>query len=381
MFETFSIETLQVYWWIIISILGSLFVFLLFIQGGQTLTYAIGKTEPGRKMLVNALGRKWGFTFTSLVTFGCVFFAAFPIFCSTSFGGASWVWMAIVFSFIIQAVAFEFRVNPINLPGARVHEWFLIVNGLVGTVLLGTVIGTFFTGSEFIVNKPALSNLADPAGSRWMNPAHGLEALLKWQNASLGLALFFLARLLGTLYFMKTVDDEEILTRSKKQLFYNAIPFLLCFLVFLYGLLIRPGFAVRPYDGSIYGEMNKYYHNLVQMPIVLMILASGVVFVLLGVALPLTDTSKNAGSGIWYAGTGAFLTIFALFCVAGLNNTAYYPSVSNIQSSLTIRNSSSSLLTLTVMSYVSLLVPIAIACIWYTRRATKNKKIDAQEKD
>ena len=379
MFETFPIETLQVYWWIIISILGSLLVFLLFIQGGQTLIHAIGKTGPGRKLLVNALGRKWVFTFTSLAMFCGAFFAAFPRFCSTSFGGAYWVWMAILGPFIFQALACEFSTKPDNLPVTRVHEWFLIINGLVGTVLLGTVIGTFFTGSEFMASKSALSKLADPASSSWVNPAHGLEALLKWQNTSLGLALFFLARLLGTLYFMKIVDDEEILTRSKKQLIYNAIPFLVCFLVFLYGLLIRPGFAVRPFDGSIYGEMNKYYHNLVQMPIVLMILASGVVFVLLGVALPLTDTAKNAGSGLWYAGTGAFLTVFALFCVAGLNNTAYYPSVADIQSSLTIHNSSSSRYTLTVMSYISLLVPIAIACIWYTRRALNKQKTDEGE--
>ena len=379
MFETMTIETLQAYWWIIISILGSLLVFLMFVQGGQTMIYTIGKTEPERKMLVNALGRKWEFTFTTLVTFGGAFFAAFPLFYSTSFGGAYWVWMAILFAFIIQAVAYEFRSKPNNLLGHKTYEWFLIINGLVGTVLLGTAVGTFFTGSAFLVNKSALSNLADPAISRWMHPAHGLEAVLNWRNTTLGLAVFFLTRLLGILYFMNTINDEHILERSKKHLLINVIPFLVFFLIFVYGLLIRPGFAVKPDTGMILGEMNKYYHNLVQMPLVLMMFAAGVVFVLLGVALPLIDTAKNAASGIWYAGAGTFLTVFALFCIAGLNNTAYYPSVTDLQSSLTIHNSSSSLYTLTVMSYVSLLVPFVVAYIWYAWKAINNRKIDEAE--
>ncbi len=379
MFETMPIETLQSYCWIIISILGSLLVFLMFVQGGQTLIYTIGKTEPERKMLVNTLGRKWEFTFTTLVTFGGAFFASFPLFYSTSFGGAYWVWMAILFPFIIQAVAYEFRSKPNNLLGHKTYEWFLIINGLLGTLLLGTAVATFFTGSSFLVNRSALTNLADPAISRWMDPAHGLEALLNWRNVALGLAVFFLSRVLGTLYFMNTIDHEEIMARCRKQLLINIVPFLVCFLAFLYAILIRPGFAVRPVEGIIYGEMNKYYHNLVQMPLVLMIFASGVVFVLLGVALPLVDMQKNGSSGFWYAGTGTFLTVFALFCMAGFNDTAYYPSVYDIQSSLTIHNSSSSRYTLTIMSYVSLLVPFVAAYVWYAWKAINNKKIDEAE--
>jgi cytochrome d ubiquinol oxidase subunit II len=379
MFETMPIETLQAYWWIIISILGSLLVFLMFVQGGQTLIYTIGKTEPERKMLVNTLGRKWEFTFTTLVTFGGAFFASFPLFYSTSFGGAYWVWMAILFPFIIQAVAYEFRSKPNNFLGHKTYEWFLIINGLLGTVLIGTAVATFFTGSSFLVNKSALTNLLDPAISRWQHPAHGLEAVLNWRNVALGLAVFFLARVLGILYFMNTIDDENIMIRSKKQLLINVIPFLVFFLAFTGALLTMPGFAVRGQTGLIYGESLKYFHNLIQMPIVLMMFAGGVVFVLLGVALPLLDMNKYASSGIWYAGPGTILTVFALFCLAGFNNTAYYPSTYDLQSSLTIHNSSSSQYTLTVMSYVSLVVPFVIAYIWYAWRAINSKKIDAAE--
>jgi cytochrome d ubiquinol oxidase subunit II len=330
-------------------------------------------------MLVNTLGRKWEFTFTTLVTFGGAFFASFPLFYSTSFGGAYWVWMAILFPFIIQAVAYEFRSKPNNFLGHKTYEWFLIINGLLGTVLIGTAVATFFTGSSFLVNKSALTNLADPAISRWMNPAHGLEAVLNWRNVALGLAVFFLARILGILYFINTIDDENILTRSKKQLLINTIPFLVFFLAFVYALLTMPGFAVRAEDGFIYGESLKYFHNLIQMPLVMMMFVAGVVFVLLGVVLPLLDMNKNGSSGIWYAGSGTILTVFALFCLAGFNNTAYYPSTFDLQSSLTIHNSSSSHYTLTAMSYASLLVPFVIAYIWYAWKAINNKKIDAAE--
>ena len=374
-----SIESLQAYWWIIISLLGSLLVFLMFVQGGQTLIYTIGKTEPERKMLVNALGRKWEFTFTTLVTFGGAFFASFPLFYSTSFGGAYWVWMAILFPFIIQAVAYEFRSKPNNFLGHKTYEWFLIINGLLGTVLIGVAVATFFTGSAFLVNKSAITNLTDPAISRWMHPAHGLEAVLNWRNVALGLAVFFLARILGILYFINTIDDEHIINRSKKQLMINTIPFLVFFLAFVYALLTMPGYAIRPQDGFIYGESSKYFHNLTQMPLVMMMFFAGVVFVLLGVALPLLDIVKNGSSGIWYAGSGTILTVFALFCLAGFNNTAYYPSTFDLQSSLTINNSSSSHYTLTAMSYVSLLVPFVIAYIWYAWKAINSRKIDAAE--
>ncbi|MFZ4520917.1 MAG: cytochrome d ubiquinol oxidase subunit II [Bacteroidales bacterium] len=373
------IETLQAYWWIIISLLGSLLVFLMFVQGGQTLIYTIGKTEPERKMLVNALGRKWEFTFTTLVTFGGAFFASFPLFYSTSFGGAYWVWMAILFPFIIQAVAYEFRSKPNNFLGHKTYEWFLIINGLLGTVLIGTAVATFFTGSAFSVNRSAITNLLDPTISRWQNPAHGLEAVLDWRNVALGLAVFFLARVLGILYFMNTIDDEQIMARSRKQLIINTIPFLFFFLTFTGALLTMPGYAVQPLNGMICGESYKYFHNLTQMPLVMMMFAAGVVFVLLGITLPLISMVKNGSSGIWYAGAGTLLTVFSLFCMAGLNNTAYYPSTYDLQSSLTIHNSSSSHYTLTAMSYVSLMVPFVVAYIWYAWRAVNSKKIDAAE--
>ena len=379
MFETMSIDTLQSYWWIIISILGSILVFLMFVQGGQTLIYTIGKTEPERKMLVNSLGRKWEFTFTTLVTFGGAFFAAFPLFYSTSFGGAYWVWMAILFPFIIQAVAYEFRSKPNNLLGHKTYEWFLIINGLLGTLLIGTAVATFFTGSAFSVNKLALTNLLDPAISRWQNPAHGLEAVLNWRNVALGLSVFFLTRVLGILYFMNTIDNDNILTRSKKQLLFNAIPFLVFFLAFTGAIMLMPGFAVQPGDGTIFLEPFKYFHNLLQMPLVLAMFLSGVVLVLAGIILPLLCNKKKGSSAIWYAGSGTFLTVFALFCLAGFNHTAYYPSTFDLQSSLTIRNSSSSHYTLTAMSYVSLLVPFVIAYIWYAWKAINSKKIDAAE--
>jgi cytochrome d ubiquinol oxidase subunit II len=381
MFDTITIETLQAYWWIIIALLGSLLVFLMFVQGGQTLIYTIGKTEPERKILVNALGRKWEFTFTTLVTFGGAFFASFPLFYSTSFGGAYWVWMAILFPFIIQAVAYEFRSKPNNFLGHKTYEWFLIINGFLGTLLIGVAVATFYTGNAFSVNKSAITNLADPVISRWQHPWHGLEALLNWRNIALGLAVFFLSRVLGILYFMNTIDDEQILLRSKKQLPLNAIPFLVCFLAFAFAIFTMPGFAVRPYDGTIMGESYKYFHNLIQMPIVMLMLAAGVVFVLLGVALPLLSFEKSAASGIWYAGPGTILTVFALFCLVGFNNTAYYPSVYDMQSSLTIHNSSSSYYSLTAMSYVSLLVPFVVAYIWYAWKAINSRKIDQKEMD
>jgi cytochrome d ubiquinol oxidase subunit II len=379
MFESMSIESLQAWWWIIISILGSLLVFLMFVQGGQTLIYTIGKTEPERKMLVNSLGRKWEFTFTTLVTFGGAFFASFPLFYSTSFGGAYWVWMAILFPFIIQAVAYEFRSKPNNLLGHKTYEWFLIINGLLGTVLIGAAVATFFTGSAFSVNKSSLTNLMDPAISRWQNPAHGLEAVLDWRNVTLGLAVFFLTRVLGILYFINTIDDEQIIKRSRKQLIINTIPFLVFFLAFVGALVTMPGFAVRPQDGYVYIESYKYFHNIVQMPVVLLIFIAGVVLVLLGIAIPLLSAGKHGSSAIWFAGPGTVFTVFALFCLAGFNNTAYYPSTFDLQSSLTIHNSSSSHYTMTAMSYVSLLVPFVIAYIWYAWKAINSKKIDAAE--
>jgi cytochrome bd ubiquinol oxidase subunit II len=379
MFETFSLSTLQDYWWIIISLLGSILVFLMFVQGGQTLIYTLGKTDIERKILINALGRKWEFTFTTLVTFGGAFFASFPLFYSTSFGGAYWVWMAILFCFIIQAVSYEYRSKPANFLGQRTYETFLLINGIAGTVLIGTAVSTFFTGSAFSVEKSNITRLFNPVISHWEGPAHGLEAALNVRNLALGLAVFTLSRVLAILYFMNTIDDFNILVRSKKQLINNAIPFLIFFLFYIALLLVSKGFATDPVTGNILMESYKYLHNFIRMPLVMLLFLSGVILVLTGIILPFLKGDKYRSEGVWFAGPGTILTVFSLFLIAGFNNTAYYPSTSDLQSSLTIRNSSSSHYTLTVMSYVSLLVPFVIAYIWYVWRAINGKKIDAEE--
>ncbi len=379
MFESLSLLTLQQYWWIIISLLGALLVFLMFVQGGQTLIFQLGKTNTGKKILVNSLGRKWEFTFTTLVTFGGAFFASFPLFYSTSFGGAYWVWIAILFCFIIQAVSYEFRTKPNNFLGQKTYEIFLFINGALGTMLIGVAVSTFFTGSQFSVHKENLAELANPVISQWQGPAHGLEAVLNWHNIAMGLAVFFLARILGTLYFMNTVDEKTILERAKKQLQINAVPFLVFFLAYVIALILSKGFAVDPATGTVSMEDFKYLHNLIAMPLVLILFLAGVGLVLWGIILPLMRFEKSASKGIWFAGIGTILTVFSLFLLAGFNNTAYYPSTYDLQSSLTIMNSSSSHYTLTAMSYVSLLVPIVLAYIWYAWRSINRKKIDVVE--
>jgi cytochrome d ubiquinol oxidase subunit II len=368
MFETLSHLALQQYWWIIISLLGSLLVFLMFVQGGQTLLYALGKTEMERTILVNSLGRKWEFTFTTLVTFGGAFFASFPLFYSTSFGGAYWVWMLILFCFIIQAISYEYRTKPDNFLGTKTYESFLFINGALGTILIGTAVATFFTGSQFSVN--------DMNSSRWETNFNGLEAALNLHNLSLGLAVFFLSRALGLLYFMNNVDNAPILERARKQLWYNSIPFLAFFLTFLIWLLLRDGFAYNPTTKVVFMEPFKYLHNFLAMPLVLIILLVGVVLVLAGLVVSLFKKSSN---GIWFSGIGTVLTVFSLFLVSGFNYTSFYPSTFDLQSSLTIENSSSSRYTLTAMSYVSLFVPFVMTYIYFAWKAIDKTKINEEE--
>jgi cytochrome d ubiquinol oxidase subunit II len=379
MFESLSLLTLQQYWWMIVSLLGALLVFLMFVQGGQTLLFQLGKTETEKKILVNSLGRKWEFTFTTLVTFGGAFFASFPLFYSTSFGGAYWVWIAILFCFIIQAVSYEFRSKPNNFLGQKTYEIFLFINGALGTILIGAAVSTFFTGSQFSIHKENLAELANPVISQWQGPAHGLEAVLNWHNVALGLAIFFLARILGTLYFMNTVNEKAILGRAKKQLLINTVPFLVFFLAYVIALILARGFAVDPVSGTVSMEDFKYLHNLLAMPVVLILFLAGVLLVLWGIIVPLWRFEKCASRGIWFAGIGTVLTVFSLFLLAGFNNTAFYPSTYDLQSSLTIMNSSSSHYTLTAMSYVSLLVPFVLAYIWYAWWSINRKKIDLAE--
>lgn len=367
MFETLSLLALQQYWWIIISLLGSLLVFLMFVQGGQTL-FHLGKTENERTILINSMGRKWEFTFTTLVTFGGAFFASFPLFYSTSFGGAYWVWMAILFAFVIQAISYEYRSKPGNFLGRKSYETFLFINGAIGTILIGTAVATFFTGSQFSVN--------DMNSSRWEVASHGLEAALNLHNLSLGLTVFFLSRVLGLLYFINNINHKPLIDRIYKQLWFNVLPFLFFFLTFMVWLLIRDGFAYDPVTKVVSMEPFKYLNNLLSMPLVLIILLMGVLLVLYGLFMALF---KAATKGIWFTGTGTILTVFALFLTAGFNNTAFYPSTFDLQSSLTIENSSSSHYTLTAMSYVSLFVPFVFAYIFYAWKAIDKSKITEEE--
>lgn len=371
MFETLSHTALQHYWWILVSLLGAILVFLLFVQGGQTLIYQLGKTPDNRKLILNTVGSKWEFTFTTLVTFGGAFFASFPLFYSTSFSGAYWVWFLILLAFVVQAVSYEFRSKPENFLGIRTFDAFLFVNGLLGTVLLGAAVSTFFTGSNFIIDSER--------HSEWTMATRGLEAAFNVQNLSLGLTVFFLSRVLAILYFFNTIKNEEIIAASKKQLIFNAIPFVVFFLLFAGILLFSQGFAVDPVNGLVSMEDYKYLHNLIEMPVVAILFLVGVVLVLTGIALPLVNFESYRDKAIWMGGLGTVLTVFSLFLLAGFNNTAFYPSVADLQSSLTIANSSSSHYTLTAMSYVSLFIPFVLIYIIYAWRAINTKKADVQD--
>lgn len=391
MFENLSLLTLQQYWYFIVSLLGALLIFLTFVQGGQTLIYRLGKTELERTLIVNSIGRKWELTFTTLVTFGGAFFASFPLFYSTSFGGAYWVWMLILFVFVIQAVSYEFRSKPENLLGQRTFDVFLFLNGFLGTILLGAAIGTFFTGSQFQINKLNLTQLpqsGSPIISQWTGPAHGLEAVLNLTNVALGLSLFLLARILGTLYIINTVEHDKINQRARKDLMISSPLFLVFFLWFLISILTKKGFAVDPATQMVYLEPYKYLHNFLQMPIVLILFLLGVILVLWGIGLALF---KKSSRGFWFTGPGAIFAVLGILLVAGYNNTAFYPAVNwslgeetdafntFMQSSLTIQNSSSSHYTLTVMSYVSLLVPFVLAYIVWAWRSINKIKVSEKE--
>lgn len=372
-----SYEFLQHYWWFLVSLLGALLVFLMFVQGANTLIFTLGKTENERRLVVNSTGRKWEFTFTTLVTFGGAFFASFPLFYSTSFGGAYWLWMIILFSFVIQAVSYEFQNKLGNLLGTRTFQTFLIINGVLGPVLLGGAVATFFNGSNFIVDKGNITSMVQPVISRWANASHGLDALLDIWNVVLGVAVFFLARVLGLLYIINNVEHDNIVTRSRKQLGLNTVVFLAFFLSFLVHLLLKNGFAYDPQTGLIFIESYKYLHNLLSMWYLTLVLLVGVVSLLYGIARTLF--SANFKYGIWFGGVGVVLVVLVLLLCAGWNNTAYYPSNADLQSSLTIANSSGSVFTLTAMSVVSLLIPFVLVYIFAAWRAIDRKSITEQE--
>ncbi len=367
---------LQQYWWAVVSLLGGLLVFLLFVQGGNSMLFCLGKTEEHRKMMVNSTGRKWEFTFTTLVTFGGAFFASFPLFYSTSFGGAYWLWMIILFSFVLQAVSYEFQSRAGNLLGKNTYRVFLVINGVAGPVLLGGAVATFFTGSAFVVCKDNMGDTLMPVISRWANGWHGLDALANPWNVVMGLAVFFLARVLAVLYFINNIADAELVARCRRSLWRNSALFLVFFLAFLVRTLVAEGFAVQP-DGLVCMEPYKYLHNFLAMPWVLAVFLAGVAGVLGGIVRTLWKPGYD--KGIWLSGAGTVLTVFALLLSAGYNHTAYYPSVADLQSSLTLANSCSSRFTLEVMAYVSILIPFVLAYIFYAWRRIDSHKIDAAE--
>ena len=369
-------DFLQHYWWFIISLLGALLVFLLFVQGANSMIFQLGKTEEERRMLINSTGRKWEFTFTTLVTFGGAFFASFPLFYSTSFGGAYWVWVLILFTFIIQAISYEFQNKAGNLFGVRTFQTGLIINGILGPLLLGGAVATFFTGSNFIVEKGNITDFMQPVISHWANGSRGLDVLLNPWVVIFGISVVFLARILGTLYINNNVNDDIIRGRVRKQLLVNTVLFLLFFLPFLIVTLVGEGYAVNE-AGVIVMEPMKYLNNLLAMWPLAIILLVGVVLLLFGIIK--TVLKPEYVRGIWPAGIGVVLVVLVLFLIAGWNNTAYYPSTADLQSSLTLKNSSSSEFTLKAMFYVSFLVPFVLAYIVYAWRAIDKKAIDRKE--
>ena len=396
-------DFLQHYWWFIVSLLGALLVFLLFVQGANACLNSLGGTENGKRLVINSTGRKWEFTFTTLVTFGGAFFASFPLFYSTSFGGAYWLWMIILFTFVLQAVSYEFQNKLGNFLGPRTFQFFLVLNGLLGPLLLGGAVATFFEGSNFIVQfdnftiSPLdnftispLDNLAatglsnsemvqssNVVISRWANASHGLDALLNPWVLIFGLAVVFLARVLGILYVANNVNDETIRQRTPRLVLANAVPFLLFFVTYLIHLLLKDGYAYTA-EGTIVVEPMKYLNNMLDMPYVLCFLLFGIVSVLWGIGIAVWRKDEQ-DKGIWYAGAGVVVTVLSLLLLAGWSHTAYYPSTADLQSSLTIVNSCSSEFTLRTMFWVSLLVPFVLAYIVYAWRAIDRKKLDSKE--
>lgn len=369
-------DFLQHYWWFLIALLGGLLVFLLFVQGGNALIFLAGKSEDERQLIVNSTGRKWELTFTTLVTFGGAFFASFPLFYSTSFGGAYWVWILILVTFVFQAVSYEFQSKAGNLLGKNTFRAFLTLNGCLAPLLIGAAVGTFFTGSDFTVNKSAVGDIASPVISRWGNAWHGLEAVANPFNVEFGLLVMFLAISLGALYLINNVESSKLASQLRRALTVSFLAFLALFLVVCYHLITMEGFAVDA-SGRVFMEQGKYFTNLLQMPLVLVLLLVGAVLIVVGVVMTLWR--KDFRRGIWLAGPGTTLAVMALFMVVGYNNTAYYPSVADLQSSLTLANSSSSEFTLRTMAVVSLIIPFVVAYIAYFWRQMDKKSLTTDE--
>ena len=368
---------LQEYWWFVVSLLAAFLVFLLFVQGANSMIFHLGKTAEERRLVINSTGRKWGFTFTTLATFGASFFASFPLFYSTSFGGAYWIWCLILFSFVVQAVSYEFQNKLGNFLGPKVFQVCLVINGIVGPLLLGGAVATFFDGSNFVIEKANMTTGLQPVISHWANASNGLDALLDVWNLVFGVAVLFLARVLGLLYMRNNIADGELQERCRSHLVWNAVLFLVFFLTFLVRTLLKDGYAYDPATGVVFLQPFKYFTNLIQMWPLLIVFLVGVVSLLVGIGL--TITKPDYSKGIWSAGVGVILVVLVLFLIAGWNNTAFYPSNVDLQYSLTIRNASSSETTLRSMAWVSLIVPVVLAYAAYCWHAIDKKKLDRKE--
>lgn len=370
---------LQHYWWLLISLLGALLVFLLFVQGANSLLFTLTHDESSRTLLINSTGRKWEFTFTTLVTFGGAFFASFPLFYSTSFGGAYWLWMIILFTFVLQAVSYEFQSKLGNFLGKKTYQVFIVINGMISPFLLGCAVATFFNGSAFFVDKSNIGNDIMPIISGWANNWHGIDALFNPWNVVLGLAVLFLSRVLGSLYLINNINNDKLELACRKQIKKDAVAFLIFFLAFIAKIFLASGFAVNPYSGEIYMEPYKYIQNIIDMPLLSLIFIVGVLAVLYGIFRG--AFVKSAKDGIWFSGIGTVLTVLALLVSVGFNNTSYYPSSIDIQSSLTLANSCSSEFTLRTMFYVSLFIPVVLIYIFFAWRAMDRKQISSKELD
>lgn len=372
-----TLECLQEYWWLLVSVLGGLLVFLLFVQGGQSMLLFTPKGID-RNLIVNSAGSKWELTFTTLVVFGGAAFASFPLFYSTSFGGAYWLWILILFSFVLQAISYEFRRKRGNIYGTNTYDTFLFINGCVGCILLGVAVAMFYFGGDFTVSRGNLLDSTDPVISSWA-ASHGIEAIFSFKNLCLGFTVLFLARTLAALYMLNNVTgDERFSAFMRIATITNGVVFVLFFLTFVGLLMTSTGYEYDPATGIVSERAFKYFHNLIEIPVAAVVFLLGVILVLTGIALPMVK--KGATGGIWFAGIGTVLTVMSLFWIAGYNNTPFYPSITDPASSLTIRNASSSEFTLTVMSYVSLIIPFVLAYIWYVWRKLDSKKLtDADE--
>ncbi len=369
MFETLTHLQLQQLWWLIMSVVASLLVFLLFVQGGQTLVKELGKTENEENMVINSLGRKWEFTFTTLVMFVAGMFASFPLWYATSLGGAYFAWKIVLISFVLQAISFEFRRKKGNMLGKKTYDWFLTINGYLGTLIVGVVVATFFTGSDFYRDEYNLS--------QWASQSYGLELLLNITNLSLGLAILFLARTLGAMYIINSLDSPTILERARRKVLVNAGIFLVFFLYFMGRVFLMDGYEYDPETGTVYMEAHKYLNNYLEMPVAMVFFLVGVVLVLYGIGIA---WFKKSYKGIWFSGAGTFFTVLSIFFILGYNNTAFYPAL-DLQSSLTIENASASHYTLTAMSYIALSIPVILTYIFFTWRAIDRNKIKEEDMD